>query len=127
MTGLLFVSFIVEESQSQELGLAVGDILSSVEDEDISLVGDVESACKYLKNEMKKLKDSNHCFLSMAFGRRKSTFPIVMLSRSGVSSLNGKYSIKGKTLNAWRFVQNKDPKHEISRIYYDSDEDEAVW
>eukprot|EP01084_Bolivina_argentea_P120103 212900_1 len=127
ITGLMYVNNIIEYSQAQEMGLQIGDIISNVEEDDISLIGNVDKMYTYLKNEMTKLKENKNSFININFGRKKGTFPIVLVDRSGTAILDGKYSIKGRVNGAWKFVQNDDPKYEIYRIYNDSDEDEAIW
>ena len=127
ITGLMYVNNIIEDSQAYQMDLKIGDIISDVEDNDISLIGNVDKMYEYLKQEMIKLvQDSNH-FIGIKFGRKKTTFPIVVVSRSGAKQLDGKYSIKGQMNKTYRFVHNEDPQYELARIYYDIDEDEAVY
>eukprot|EP00483_Globobulimina_turgida_P009959 UN09978 len=112
ITQLCYVNNIILDSQASDMGLKIGDILSNVEENDISLLGNVEKVYKYLKNEMKKLLQEDHSFLVINFGRKKTAFPIVLVSRSGTNILDGKYSIHGRENGAWKFVQNQDPKYQ---------------
>jgi len=54
-------------------------------------------------------------------------FPIVLLQRAGTDGLDGKYSIHGRLNGCYKFIHNENPSLQVVRIYFDDDEDEAVW
>lgn len=84
---LLCIELIDDRSQAQELGLMVGDILCYCDDEDISLMGDEKKLMKYLDDEIIDLRERQQKFMTLRFGRRKLTFPIVLAQRSGVKGM----------------------------------------
>eukprot|EP01084_Bolivina_argentea_P056717 103745_1 len=68
ITGLMYVKHVVLDSQAYDMGLQVDDVVSNIEDDDISLFGDVNKLYKYLKNEMNKQIKNENSFIIITFG-----------------------------------------------------------
>ena len=91
------------------------------------MIGDCDKLWKYIENTITKLVEDDISFLIICFALKKKTLLLCIGNRSGIKYLDGKYTINGKVNKTWKFTQNDNPKYEIARIYYDSDQDEAVW
>ena len=113
--------------QAMDKNIQIKDILMNVDDEDVALIGTIDKLKVFLDGYIKKKKANKESTMVLKFGRRKNMFPIVILNRAGTKQLDGKYSIHGRLNEAFRFVKNDDACFEINRIFFDDDNDEAVW
>eukprot|EP01084_Bolivina_argentea_P156876 273374_1 len=116
------ITKIIVDGQAEKLGVFVGDILSHINDVDVSKNQDKTQ-------RLLKLFVSNKEKFSVTFARRKVENLMIIVNRAGNTECNGKYTIECRDVNnsMCPMYVKKDVNYGIKMVYTNPKNNESLW